>query len=748
MVATWSNMFRRFFAHGNHSRQVIPVFLPKNPDGSQGGSYNIHSDILKGVRSLFDNIGGLVLKPGMKFCRNYAKSGKEPRNIQIRVLQIQPEGSPIFHPSITNEGLDLKHSIFIHKTPEQLGSSQATNTPLANDDHNLGVWLLCESISNNHNQIGIGHRTTHRHETDDGDERFVSNCVVKYMLYLGAVSDFQKQNREVVQDPFTNPQWAVYKRRVKNYTFVVEIRSSTDVEACSKTGIYISESGEDTIIRWMQNSSLHTKSIKTSDMKKNPSLAQFLSRGEKWSTNGEVLKKIKSIAGITGESDFSTFEVMPYLGPSLYDIAEDPKVMLSQKIEMCIQFFEHIASEYEGYKGENPESSTLGFYDIKPDNFSFDIHGTKKCVQNDTKAKNTDPHTRTTYYTAPWAFDRKGSLNQKKSIPARDLYAMGKSVINILQLHQKSQKNSKPLEQLQMSFLKKIADDIMSHATAEQNNKDFDNADYIRATIIPSLKDSYASDDSLFSFAVNYLKEKNILMNDENKTAIEADPEKKNIFTCAVFGAKAYLDQHQKGNDKTTGKDAVNDFLKALVDINTVSSDESTKYKASVEAEIEQSKKGSNRFSNRSRRAIFNTYCPTELTISQNTKTDHIREATEARICNLVGIKDDAASERLAAVLLYPNDSKSLRFKVLEKAIQYLECSEAGWLGKKAVRGLIHTLSEPEEIQDACIIKEVKSTVNACVFFKGINKTRTAFFGDFFKSEGDEQQPQSPVVAA
>ncbi len=745
-------MFGRSFAHSNHGGQVIPVFLPKNPDGSPGGFYNIHSNILEGVGSLFKNIQGLVLEPGMKFCRNYAKSGKELRNKQIRVLQIRPEGSPIFHRSIANEDLNLQHSIFIHKTPEQLRSSQALNARLAGDDRDLGVWLLCESTSDD--KVGIGYRNRHRYEASKNDKSLVSNCVVKYMLYLGAVSDFQKQNIEDVHDPFTHPQWAVYKRRVKNYTFVEQIIASTDVAACSKRAIYISESGEGRTIQWMQNRILHTKSIQYSDIQKNPSLAQlaqFLSRREKWSTNGEVLKEIKSIAGITGESDLSTFEVMPYLGPSLYDIAEDPKVMLSQKIEMCIQFFEHIASEYEGYRRENPESSTLGFYDIKPDNFSFDIHGTKKCVQNDTKAKNTEPHWRSPGYTAPWVLDGCGSLNQQKSIPARDLYAMGRSVMKILQLHQKapSQKKSNRLdelkiEKLQILFLKKMANDIMSHATANQDKKDLDNVHYIKETIIPFLKDSYLPDDILFSSAVNYVNEKHTPIDDEKKKAIKADREKKNIFTSAVFGAKAYLDQHQMKNDKTTGKDAVNNFLKDLVSIDSTL--DAALYKKDVEDKVKISKKGSNSFSKRSRHNIFNAYSPPTSLAGQRNQTDHIREATEERICNL-GTRNDAIFYRTMNIFLL-NDKESLRFKVLEKAIQYLECSEAGWLGKKAVRGLINTLSSSEAIKDECIVQQVDLTVNACVFFKGTNKTRTEFFGEFLRSEHDEQQPQSQVVAA
>ena len=723
-------MFKRSFTHGNH---VIPVALPKNPDESQGGSHSIHSNILNDVRFLFTNIEGRVLKPGMKFCRNYAKSSKESRKKQIRVLEIRPEGSPIFHDSIAAEDLYLKHSIFIHKTPEQLKSSQTSNTALVDDGaDNLGVWLLCESTSDD--KIGIGYRNRHR-RIDTQDKWLVANCVVKYMLYLGTVADFRKTT-ELNFTPFENPRWAVYKRRVHNYIFVHKGKASES----RRRGIFISKSGEETIIRWAQNGATLEKLIKNDAINEKPALKEFWSSNKVQSAHPDVLTEIKSIAGITGESDLSTFEVMPYLGPSLYDIAADSKVTLFEKITMCIAFFEHIASEYEGYREKNPEPSTLGFYDIKPDNFSFDIHGTKECVQNDTKAKNRQPTMHTKRYTAPWVC---GSLNKQKSIPARDLYAMGKSVMEILELHQnkKRQNNSERLEPLQILFLKKMANDIMSRATANQDNKNLDNAAYIRETIIPSLQDASVSDNILFSSAVNYLREKHALIDDEKKKAIKADKKKKNIFTCAVFGAKAYLDQHQMKNDKTTGKDAVNNFLKDLVSIDSIL--DTTSYKKAVEDKIETSKKGSNSFSKRSRHNIFNAYSPPTIFAGQKNLTDHIREATEERIYNL-GTRDDAVFYRTMNIFL-SNDNQNLRFKVLEKAIQYLECSEAGWLGKKAVRGLIKTLSQSEAIEDECIIKEVDLTVNACVFFKGINKTRTAFFGDFLSPNNNEQEQPQPT---
>jgi hypothetical protein len=420
---------------------------------------------------------------------------------------------------------------------------------------------------------------------------------------------------------------------------------------------------------------------------------------------------------------------MPYLGPSLNEIAEDPNVTLDQKIIMCIKFFEHIASEYKLYASENPNSSTLGFYDIKPHNFSFDINGTQKCVQNDTKAKNCDPERHTKRYLAPW-LDKVPLRNSTKSIPARDLYAMGQSVMEIFRQDRICKKNSKPLEKLQRFYLEKIANDMISYAQKNQNNNNLDNRDHIEKTIIPSLNTIQTQGDALFTFAVIYLAQNKTPIDAEKQAAIEADPEKKNIFTCAVFGAKAYLDQPQIKNDKTIGKWAVKRFLTRLVKIEPVSAEQTDSYKDNVYKEINKSVKASHFFSRNSRRAIFNTYCPKNDSFSpQENQIDHMYQATQKRIDNLVKLDDDT-KDRLTNIFL-SNNNKDLRFKVLEKAIQYLECSKAGWFGKKSVRNLIKSLSGDDRINDEVIIDEVHLTVNDYVFFKGVNKTRRAFFGEF-----------------
>lgn len=696
------------------------------PFPAGGTQFCLNTEIFQQIHDLLTSPGLLELEPGLKFCRTVTKNNEvrtktrhqDLAENKMQVLYIPETGSAQLRPSI--EGHKLNRTILIHRIPEQLDNKIEEN-PL------LGVYVLCETTKE---VFGARWRKRFFWETDK--KHLYKNEVIKYMLYLGSVDDLKKNNRGSMQ-PITEvekPRWFVYKRRVAGFTHVQKGKKLDFV-----MGILIRRNKKDPLmidIRWYQD--YNTKSKKSTAINRDNAkeIENFLDKTEdssKISENAELIAEIrKHVPAIPLESCLSSSEVMPYLGPSLDHIATSQKT-LDQKIQLCcIEFFEHMLSRYK----QNP---CITFNDIKLQNWSYDEQ-TKQCNQNDTKAIN-NPGIHTSDYLAPWLDN-----NNKQQLPphaARDLYAMGCSIANMLDLHEQSIiKNNIHYNisiQLRIAYIRKISRNIQGYAEKNKNNQTtLNNATYIEHTVLPALRQSLtlSKQDILFISAVNYLKDQNITV-DQQKFTHE---ENKKAFTYAVFGAKNYLDQHESKKSKSKGKAVTKEFLKKLVSITP--DQDSTTYVTAVNNTIETSVKGSRFFSKQSsRRGIFKAYCSSNHPPETNTSS-YLSDLTQMRLSRLLNVKDtieETAKLNRTLALFLSGDSSELHYRVLQKAIQYLECSKSGRLGKRLVRRFVkEKLCEQRYIAPGSMQNILNEMVMSQTGFFGGNKSRREFFGEFISS--------------
>ncbi|MCD8542200.1 MAG: hypothetical protein LRY69_01815 [Gammaproteobacteria bacterium] len=411
------------------------------------------------------------------------------------------------------------------------------------------------------------------------------------------------------------------------------------------------------------------------------------------------------------EADHSSSERGPYLGPSLTAMLKSPTVLFSEKIDMSIAFFEYIASEYDRYP------TMTGFFDIKPDNFSYN-RSTKTCDQNDKKARVNNGF-RTGKYLMP-------SWKRGDSVASRDLWAMGQSLREIVE-------SSDDKKEYDAFALTKIWTDIQRTARLTKEVSTFDNATYIKETVLPALNDiktkkSFSSEEKLSISAENYLKD---TLKDPYFT-LPANEANKAVFTCAVLGAKAYLDQHQRKDSSSKGKAKVEAFLQTISQLSpNLGADQ---YRQQVtnainEAAPKKSCLSPRFFSSSSRQALFSAYCSP---VAQNGQTftpeQYLRALTRKRLGKLLpNVTENDLN--LAVDVFLGGESDSLRFQVLQKSVEYLECSKSGWLGRRAVKKLARSVCEAEKITDAFVRSEVELSIQNLGLFKYCSsKRRQEFF--------------------
>jgi len=646
----------------------------------------------------------ITLESGLKFCRNYSKEGILKQE-SVKILHLPLEGSA------QNRGflkdITLRHSIFIDNVPGSDG---------------LGVYMLCESQdSNSHLDDApacIGKRDRSRiikrSDKKTGDHQVITNCVVKYMLYLGLVSSILDDTRAVNFYPF----FSVYKRRVYPYSVVSVFKGGASSHSIDfrTIGLDVGEKTSDLTVFWMADHKINTVTVTVNtDSPEASKIVQKVSNLIQ-SNDKQLIAAIRQVVpSLPLETDHSSSERGPYLGPSLTAMLKSPTVLFSEKIDMSIAFFDYIYSQYN----ENPDM--LGFFDIKPDNFSYDRQG-RKCDQNDKKARTKNNLVTKKYLMRSW--------QTGDSVASRDLWAMGQSLREIVE------SSSTDKEQYDAFALTKIWTDIQRTARLTKTDRTFRNATYIRETVLPALQriageKKILPEEKLSISAENYLKD---TLKDPGFT-LPVNEENKAVFTCAVLGAKAYLDQHQRKDSSSKGKEAVKNFLDTIRKLSPdLRADE---YRVQVteainEAAPKKSCLSPRLFSSSSRQALFGSYCSLVVQSDSNlvpaSAESHLRTLTTERLRRL--LPNVSPNELALAVDVFLGDeSDSLRFQVLQQSVQYLECSKAGWIGKSAVKKLVRSVCKAEGIADELVAAEVKLSIQNSGLFKYCSsKRRQEFF--------------------
>lgn len=419
-----------------------------------------------------------------------------------------------------------------------------------------------------------------------------------------------------------------------------------------------------------------------------------------------------------------TSEYAPYLGPSLEQIAESNSFTEYQTMEMCIAFFECILSEYD-------KNNHQDFCDIKPSNFCYDITH-KTCEQCDKKAIG-DPKICTDKYLPRWLQQNHAyGINTRYTGPreyytlaSRDLWAMACSLNKI-------SGNIQPLIKI-ATDMKKIANKTKLLTSG------FSNQQYIKETVLPNLRKvqkTVSPDIKLDELALEYIKTKMILPDNLHLPVNESN---KAIFVCAVLGAKAYLDQHERKGSQSKGKKAVEEFLKKIIDFDPDAAPQI--YTHQIRQQIEKTIQGSDSapcsrfFSLSSRRHMLRTYCPSSLTDEYTGKTKdirhHINMLTQMRLTKIFkpNREQEAFTHRMYTMLLGSRQDDTLQSKVLQTAVQYLECSKAGYFGKKAIREFIYTLCQEENMSNEDICEQISLVTKGGLFSRA--KMRKEFFAPY-----------------